>query len=164
MMLRLVRVTGKNLQSCSKVTQQLLTAARSSENGAAGLTSSIQQRGLCSKSSDQIPEVEEQQKYFISPRAEREINLFGPKDRRLQLPGNVGFAQALEKDGNKEEMNALLDNVIDKSSQAWSQVLHEESNLERHDRVFDQVVEQVESEQKEALAELMAKEPSSQVE
>lgn len=161
-MLRLVRVTGKNLQSCSKVTQQLLTAARSGENVAAGLT----QRGLCSKSADQIPEVEEQQKYFISPQAEREINLFGPKDRRLPLPGNVGFAQALETDSNrmKEKVNALLDNVMDNSTQAWSQVLHEESNLERHDRVFDQVVEQVENEQKEAMAELIAKEQSSQVE
>jgi len=138
----------------------MVNALRAGENAAAapaiissGATCNSQQRGMCSKSSDTIPEMEEQDQYFMTAKPEREINLFGPKDRRLPLPGNVGFAQTLEnhKKQKEREFDELIERLCTKNKSDTLDVLNDELTAERHDRIFDQVVNQVETEVNEKL-------------
>lgn len=68
----------------------------------------------------------------------REINLFGPKDRRTPLPGNVGLASAMVK--RKGPLVPITHRLPSKPHGLESGVMTEELNIDRQARIIDQLI------------------------
>lgn len=66
----------------------------------------------------------------------REINLFGPKDHRTPLPGNVGLASVMDI----KKMAASMTQPLPRRVVGESDVMTEELNIDRQARIIDQLI------------------------
>lgn len=80
---------------------------------------------------------------------DREINLFGPKDHRTPLPGNVGLASVMEK-----KMAPMKAELPQKRTEE-PDVMTAELNIDRQARVLDQFIFPREDQESEAEDRVM---------